>query len=170
MARPDIKDGFARVPNELISVLCKVNLSAWEWRILWAVIRFSWSWGRLGCYTSYRELASKTRLDLRGLSKTLRGLVAKQILITRNGSKKTWVEINTDYELWRLPEGESLFTNSAQNDAPPSVVSGHNTRHDKALCVGTTPGVVSGHNTRTPETYTDSQFRDDLKNYIKKLE
>jgi|Deesub1362A_J573_1020465.scaffolds.fasta_scaffold00268_2 phage replication O-like protein O len=155
MARPDVKNGHARIANELINVFCKINLQSYEWRILWAIIRMSWSWGQKGCYSSYRELASKTGIDLRHTARAVQSLIDKFIVITRAGRKKTYFELNTDYETWRIPEKESLFT----------VASPGNTRGNGVLPYQATQGVASLGNAESPEMIDIQQIRDFLKKF-----
>jgi phage replication O-like protein O len=151
MAKPDPSNGHARIANELIrSALSKINLSPYEWRILWTVIGLSWSWqGRKGAYTSMRELSAKTGLDLRHTHRAVKGLTEKFILITRSGTKKTWVEINTDYDTWKLPKGENLF--------------------NLLLPVEATQSVASRGNTESPETVEPFDIQAELKKFLKTI-
>lgn len=104
MASPKTENGHARIANELIRcALTKVNLSSYEWRVFWAVVSITLSWQNCkGAYKSYRDLAHISGLDIRHTHRAVRGLVSKFILLTREGHKKTWFEINQDYETWHV--------------------------------------------------------------------
>jgi phage replication O-like protein O len=96
------KEGFTKVQNEIIErAFCRVNLSAYEWRVLWAIIRKSWGWGDKGGYVSLNELSSRTALHKRHVARTVRSLIEKFIVVTRNGKQHTYYEINMDYHTWR---------------------------------------------------------------------
>lgn len=140
MAKPDPKDGHARIPNELIGVLAKVNLSAYEWRIWWAVVRATLSWSRPSAYLSFRELASRAGLDLRHTKRAVSALVRKQMLITsETAGAKTRFALNLDYEIW-----QDVF---------------------KVLPLQATPSVASTGNSKPAENVT----REEIAEFLKKI-
>jgi len=139
--------------------MCKINWPAWEMRLIFAIWRMSWGWNRPGVYTSYRELSEKTRLDLRSVGRTLKRLIEKQILLTRHGRKRTWIEFNLDYETWDVPEKESLF----------SVGSTANGDVNKVLAPEPTPGVGSTANSESPENGYSSGLTAVGKQFLKEI-
>lgn len=172
----NLDKNFTGIPHELIErVLCRVNLKAYEHRIFYIVARMSWGWKhRPHCYTTYRELAEKTGLDPRNVSRTVKQLEDKFIFIRRTGRKKTYLEINTDYMTWRVPEIDTLFTSSSpkvinrpQLKTYKPVVSGDNTGDNKALSDETTKCVVSGDNTDLAQSHAGGYFDDRLKKVLK---
>ena len=139
------------VHNELIDrVFCRINFKAYEWRLLWCIIRQSWGWRRKGVWTTYRELVERTGLDVRHVARTLKQLEQKLIIAVRSGKKKTHLQINTDYMSWRIPEIDTLFT----------VASSGNGRGNKVLPQEATLGVASSGNGDSPQTPAQQHFAD----------
>lgn len=106
---------FTALPDSmLLNVLCKYNLPQRELRVLMAVAYKTWGRQKKGSYISQREIASMTSIDTRNISKVLKAMVNKCIIITRNGAKGTYIEINRNYMTWRLPERDGLFTEAVK--------------------------------------------------------
>ena len=160
MAQLKMTGGFTRIHNELIDrVFAKVNFPAHEMRIIWAIIRMSWGWNQPGCYTSYRELAEKTGIELRDATKAVKRLIEKQIIIPKNSKAKTYLEINTDYMTWQIPEAKTLFTVGCTSNTPSN----------KALDVDPTPAVGCTSNAESSETLDRQWVEALLKKTLKKL-
>ena len=102
---------YTGIPNRMIeNVLCKYNLPKREMRIFFALARASWGWQREGEYMTQRKLCELTNINPGNISKTIKSMVNKCIIITRNRKDDTYFEINRDYMTWRLPERDGLFT------------------------------------------------------------
>ncbi len=136
--------------NELIAIFAKVRIPGREWQVLWAVIRGSWSWNRPGCYISNRELAEKTGLHFRHVAQALKSLTEKQIVLTRNGRQKTWVEINLDYMTWNVPEKPSLFSQPKGVRVADPYPIGAGAENGNSMAQGVTENRTFGAENRTP--------------------
>ena len=129
---------FTGIPNGMIeNVLCKYNLPKREIRIFFALARETWGWQKQGEYMTQREIAEKTGINPGNMSKVLKSMVDKCIIITRNGKKKTYFEINRDYMTWRLPERDGLFSEAlklstnSRTGTPDEVISREGNFYEK---------------------------------------
>lgn len=176
--KPRLRDGYTRIHNELIDrVFMRVNFSSYEWRVLWSIIRMSWGWNRPGCYTSYRELAESTGIDIRHVARTIKKLEKKLIIAARPGKKKTHLQLNTDYMTWRIPEKETLFTSGTSTPSEPSEVTNNaelvgvadsgDSRGNGMLPTQATPGVAHTGNADSLQPLAGGYFADRLKKVLK---
>lgn len=95
---------FTAVPNALFPALVKVSFSPYEWRVILCIWRKSWGYQQKGCLSSYRDLASLTRLDIRNVHRTVKALVDKNVLLKQTRGKGTYFSFNANPITWVLPE------------------------------------------------------------------
>ena len=100
----NIEHTFTAIPNALFPALVKVSFSPYEWRVVLCMWRKSWGYQQQGCITSYRDLANRTRLDLRHVHRTVKTLCDKGVLHKQTRGKGTYIRFETAAELWILPE------------------------------------------------------------------
>lgn len=101
MASPQKENGFVPIASELVEALAKFNLSAYESRVLWALIRKTYGWHKKKDRISRSQFAALTNLDGRNISRTLTKLIARNI-ITREivSSQVICYALQKDYTLW----------------------------------------------------------------------
>ncbi|MCK5643906.1 MAG: replication protein, partial [Gammaproteobacteria bacterium] len=91
----DLLGNFTGIPNGMLeNVLCKYNLPQREMRVFFALARKTWGWRKQDEYMTQRELCKLTNISPGNISKTIKSMVDKYIIITRNGKNKTYFEIN----------------------------------------------------------------------------
>ncbi len=119
MASPQLENGNIEIANEIVEALAQTQLSGYESRVLWALLRKTWGWvaktndGKIKRDKKGKPLKNKTAIisskdwiKLTGLNKynisrTLRGLELRQIVI-KNDNKNEW-GFQKDYDRWLEP-------------------------------------------------------------------
>ena len=100
VASPQTEGGFTKFANELIdNALTKINLSAYESRILWVIWRKTYGWGKTEDSISVSQFAKMTGLDRRHTQRTLNGLISRNIILKKEGYVNTF-RFNKNYETW----------------------------------------------------------------------
>ena len=110
MANPQKENGFTPIASELVEALAKVNLSAYESRVLWALFRKTYGWHKKADRISRSQFADITKLDGRNISRTLARLVSRNIVLKKVASPQVVVySIQKDYTLWVSSLAEHPF-------------------------------------------------------------
>jgi phage replication O-like protein O len=122
MASPQLENGHVRIANEIWDNLYESSLSGSEFKILFCIIRHSWGWHKKECELSIRELSEKAKLSERMVTKSVKILEYRKMLIvmrgTGRGNLTKWI-FNKDFEQWIKGELESpplLFTLSIKGE------------------------------------------------------
>jgi len=164
---PQLEDGFARIANEILDELSKINLSPYDWRVVIQVFR--WTYG----YQSQKDtdikpsrIAEITGLSLPHVSRSLKRLEDMNIIF-RSGSR---VGFNKRYREWDLaakksrhvPEltigGNVATSGKSESDLNVEVATGGN--------VTTSGNVAETGNKTLPELVTP-YIKDSKDNYSK---
>jgi len=113
MANPQVEDGHTDIANEIAEKFATINLSPYEWRMLWAVLRKTYGWHKTLDFISISQLEAITGLDRRNVSRAKRSLTEKNILV----SDGYLIGLNKDYETWSVSSSET--TNIVYRDTRP---------------------------------------------------
>ena len=98
MANPQLEDGFTMVANEIIEALARINLCAYESRVLWFIIRKTYGWHKKNDWIALSQIVDSTGILKPNVSRTLKSLKARNIIIR---DKNRRVGVQKDYEKWR---------------------------------------------------------------------
>ena len=98
MANPQLEDGFTMVANEIIEALARINLCAYESRVLWFIIRKTYGWHKKIDWIALSQIVDSTGILKPNVSRTLKSLKARNIIIR---DKNRRVGVQKDYEKWR---------------------------------------------------------------------
>ncbi|MFA4907235.1 MAG: replication protein [archaeon] len=111
MPSPQTEDGHLDLANELVDQFCRLNLSACEWRVLWAILRKTYGWHKKFDRISYSQFENLTGLDRWHIRRYLNRLI-KQNIITKTGSgQRLFYAFQKDYSLWKpLPKQATVET------------------------------------------------------------
>ena len=126
MASPQKENGFTAISNELIDVFQRLHLSGNQWRLLWAIIRFTYGWNKKVDCISLSSFEKYTGIDRRNLKRNLDVLVQRKI-ITKDGSGYIMeYGIQKDYSKWQTGVETNTSVNtdtstSVNNDTKNSV-------------------------------------------------
>jgi phage replication O-like protein O len=128
MANPQIKNGYTRIANELLEALCRINLSAYENRVIRTIERKTFGFGKKEDRISIRQLANITDLDFRHAHRALTSLVRRNIVkMLSEPGKTSIIGIQKNYELWDKPtiaySGDTLIGDTS-TDVPTVTYSG----------------------------------------------
>ncbi|MFC1591211.1 replication protein [Thermodesulfobacteriota bacterium] len=137
MANPQLENGYTRVANELLEALAKIDLTASEVKILFVIIRKTYGFNKKKDRISYSQFEEKTGMRNGNMSRPIKRLEEKNIIIVRRKSGVgSFYGIQKDYERWST----TLTLEGSLNAQPPS----------KRKATTRTP---EGKTTLTPEGY-----------------
>jgi len=101
MANPQKEDGHIAIAVEIAEALMKVNLSPYETRVLWCVLRKTYGWQKKLDRISLSQFAASTGLDRRLIPRTIKSLAAKNMLVIfKDEKKRVSYGLQKNYDLW----------------------------------------------------------------------
>lgn len=101
MANPAVKNGFFPIANELAEQLAGISIPSDQMRIIWVVWRKTWGWEdgerrKDWDWISLTQFEKMTGMNRRNVSRSLKSLVAKRLLLKHNELLK----FNQNYNEW----------------------------------------------------------------------
>ena len=99
MAHPQLEDGYTEIANEILEALYRINLSPYESRVLWFIIRKTYGWHKKSDRIPLSQIAEGTEILIPHVSRALRSLISRQI-ITRIGNNR--IGFQKDYAQWQV--------------------------------------------------------------------
>ena len=103
MANPQKEEGFLPVANEIAEALMKINLSAYESRVLWFLFRKTYGWGKKTDWISLSQFSECIGLDRRLIHRAIKGLSSKKmIVIEKDDGIRIRYGFQKDYEKWKV--------------------------------------------------------------------
>lgn len=108
MANPQLENGYTRIANEIIEMLCLCGLKKSEWKVLLFILRKTYGWGKQEDMISISQFEDATGLSRRTVIYALQDLEAKKMItIERKKEGRMKNEINRisfqkDYDLWSV--------------------------------------------------------------------
>lgn len=97
MASPQIENGFTRIANEIMEALMRTNLSAYQGRVLMAIVRLTYGWQKKEDSITNKRIVELTGLNKAHASRTVSELVARN-MVTKAGNK---IGLCKDHQGWR---------------------------------------------------------------------
>ena len=109
MANPQLENGYTRVANELLEALARINLCAYETRVLLVIIRKTYGWHKKTDWISLSQLTMSTGIRKAHVCRTINSLVARNIIMR---DKNKHVGLQKDHEKWvnKLPNQVTRVT------------------------------------------------------------
>jgi phage replication O-like protein O len=80
MTDPHLKDGYARIANEILEALARIRISGEEMQCLWVILRQTYGWNKKEDKISFTQFAAKTGLSKPSVSRALKKLLTKKII------------------------------------------------------------------------------------------
>ena len=103
MDSPQLENGHFRIANEIAEALAQINLSSYQSRLLWAVLRKTYGFNKKDDWISNSQLVESTGLRKQHISRAKRELFDRNILVTNRGNK---IAFNKLHKSWKeLPKG-----------------------------------------------------------------
>jgi len=88
-SNPQAEEGHVDIANGIVEALCRVQLSGYESRVLWALFRKTYGWHKKEDRISLTQFQALTGLPIPKISNTLNRLVLrKMVRVTENGNGK----------------------------------------------------------------------------------
>lgn len=100
MANPQKEDGHVDIANEIAEHFAILNLSPYEWRILWVILRKTYGWNKKSDHISLSQFAKLTNIPSQHVVRTISQLLDKNIIVKNNGSLVKEYGFQKDYEKW----------------------------------------------------------------------
>lgn len=97
MANPQTENGWTMIADEIIEALMRINLSPYESRIIWAVIRQTYGWQKKGANISLSKFNELTGVSKSHICDAIKKLVKRNILV----KKKNRYSLQKNYEKWQ---------------------------------------------------------------------
>lgn len=120
MANPQAEDGHIDIANEIAEALCRVNLSAYEYRVIWFILRKTWGWHKKMDRISYSQFEEGTGINRRHLGPTIKRLIERQIITCSGNGHLLEYGFQKDYEKW---QGLTSNVTYSSNETLPKEVT-----------------------------------------------
>jgi phage replication O-like protein O len=121
MASPQTENGHIDIANELAEALCRINLSPYEWRILWVIFRKTYGWHKKADRISYTQFEEATGIGRWHINRALRRLAMRNIITISGNSRLMEYSFQKNYERWvSLPK---MVTKSEKRSLPPGGIA-----------------------------------------------
>jgi phage replication O-like protein O len=118
LASPQAENGHIDIANELAEAFQKLQLSGYQWRILWVILRQTWGWPKKIDRISLSMFEEKTKIPKRHVARALKELVDRKILSKNDQTYTTTYGLQKDYELWKaFPNLGTPKNGNSQNGA-----------------------------------------------------
>ncbi|MGI2095491.1 replication protein [Shewanella glacialipiscicola] len=109
VVKADLDDGYLRLSNTLVDALCRTKLSDRESRVVFAVIRRTYGYGKATDWVCLEQLADMTGITTSNICHAVKSLSARYIII-KDGRK---IGVNPIVSAWK--------------DKKPSAINSENT-------------------------------------------
>jgi len=104
MASPQLDNGHTRIADELLDAIIRHPLTKRQYKILLAIIRKTYGFGKIEDDISSSQLAKLTGLTSAHCRGTLLELEKLDIVVARRGQYGKLMTLNKDYECWGVPK------------------------------------------------------------------
>ena len=109
---PQKEDGFTPIANEIMEALMKVNLSAYESRVLWFLFRKTYGWNKKTDWITLSQFSACIGLDRRLIHRAIKSLSSKKmIVIERDDTFKIRYGFQKDFKKWKLSSKKMTVIN-----------------------------------------------------------
>lgn len=141
VVKADLDDGYLRLSNTLVDALCRTKLSDRESRVLFAVIRRTYGFGKATDWISYSQIEEMTEIDTDNVSRLVGGLLKRNVLM-KEGRK---IGVNPVVSSWADKPilVKTVRTDSHQNlsilTGKPVISDGMTVYSDSKTCLDRPP-------------------------------
>lgn len=156
-ASPQAENGHIDIANELAEAFYKLQLSGYQWRLLWVIFRQTYGWKKKQDRISTTFFEERTGIERRNVAHALADLSERKIIVKNNNGFIVSYGIQKDYSKWiykpLLKSTTSRHkTESSQEDtSKPLLIS-------TPLKSTTKPLLKSTHTKETKETIVGAFF------------
>lgn len=112
MANPQTEEGHIDIAHDIAEALMKINLSAYESRVLWFIFRKTYGWKKKMDWISLSQFSNCIGLDRRLIHRAIKALSSKKmIVIERDDSQRLRYGFQKNYERWKLSSKKMTVIN-----------------------------------------------------------
>jgi len=112
---PQLENGFTRIANELFDAVIRSEFSKRELKIILLIIRKTYGFGKKTDDMTLTQIANATGLDLAHVSKAVKVLFERKVLLKRQGRFGLILGINKDYGEWiTLPKQQGVAKTASE--------------------------------------------------------
>jgi phage replication O-like protein O len=97
MASPQLENGYTQIAHEILEAFAKINLSPYESRLAWFVIRKTYGWHKKTDWIALSQIVEGTGIDKRNVWRTIKSLERRNIIIRPDPRH---IGFQKDYTLW----------------------------------------------------------------------
>ena len=109
---PQVENGFTPIANEIMEALMRVNLSAYESRVLWFLFRKTYGWSKKTDWITLSQFSTCIGLDRRLIHRAIKSLSSKKmIVINKDDTFKIRYGFQKDYKKWKLSSRKMTIIN-----------------------------------------------------------
>ncbi len=109
---PQTENGYTQIANEIMEALMKVNLSAYESRVLWFLFRKTYGWNKKTDWITLSQFSECIGLDRRLIHRAIKALSSKKmIVIDKDDTFKIRYGFQKDYKKWKLSSKKMTVIN-----------------------------------------------------------
>jgi len=101
MANPQRENGHIDIANDIAEALARIQLSGYESRILWVILRKTYGWHKKMDFISITQFEKCTKLKRRHVVRSLQRLLERNIITKNGNSFITKWGLQKDYEKWK---------------------------------------------------------------------
>jgi phage replication O-like protein O len=107
---PQIENGHIDIANELAEALAMINISSYESRVLWIILRKTYGWHKKSDWISLSQFVELTGLTKPHIIRAIKKLVSKNIITQIGNDKGKEYSINKHYKNWKSLPKEAIVT------------------------------------------------------------
>ena len=112
MVSPQKENGHIDIANEIAEALMKINLSSYESRVLWFILRKTWGWHKKMDWLTLSQFSKAIGLDRRLIHRALKRLSSKKmIVINRDDNNRISYGFQKNYDKWKVSSKEMTVIN-----------------------------------------------------------
>lgn len=172
MANPQLEDGYTSIANELLEAIVTINLSPYETRIFFGIMRKTYGYHKKADHISLSQLEQLTKIPRVNICRTLNHLTDKNMIAkTNNNSRTTEWSIQKDYTLWGISvdsvSADNISTDTLSQDTLPKDNEIVSPQIMGSVSVETVDSVSADNKVVSPEIHT-KESKDIIKDTITK--
>ena len=119
----EINNNYFKIENNVAEALARINLSEYESRLLWVVMRKTWGWNKEKDKISFSQFEKESGINRCNAFPTLKRLAQKNIIKVLKEGRTNMYCINRDASTWSNGKVRSVISNNnmaANNSVAPN--------------------------------------------------
>ena len=113
MSNVKMKNGFTRIPNDLLEAVFQIKLKPNEYRVLLFIWRYTYGFNRHAHTFSLNYISNGTKINRNNVQKILNGLEEKKMIFRHTGKNKVRIiTFNSNFKEW-TGVGEIIINNES---------------------------------------------------------